>query len=496
VRVARNTAISGARTLIRLLVGFALLPLMLHGIGSTRTGLFLFATTLTGYFTAIDISVTSSVTRYVAEHRARNEAAQLAATVRSSLLVMAGFGLLTGLILAIVALTAAHALFGEAVLRRTAEPTILVAALTSALYWPSRVGVAAVNGIERYDQSAMIQIATSVVMLGVIGWLAHEHASVTALTAVFGAVSVSEGFISAALAWRPLGIDRRWLEGRWWGGEQLRGVFRFGAAAFLIGISDTMINSFDRAVVGAIVGAAAIVGYDVAQRPQSAVSTISDLAGLALVSPVARLGAESRHARMRDLVLIASFVSVVVTAPVAVLAMVLARPFVQAWLGHGYAHYAPYVVIFISYWALNCATSALSSALYGIGQLRTYAQIIFATAVVSLPLSVGLTFAWGTVGVIWGTVIPSVVAMPVFIVCALRLLEIEPGAFWRGVLLPGFGTVAAWSAVVVVSKLALDPNGYPGLIAFGAVALAVVWAAFTPMTLRRIRAVRGLTVAA
>ena len=61
--VPRNTAISALRTVIRLAVGFALLPLLLHGIGSMRTGLFLFATTLTGYFTAVDLSVGSSVTR-------------------------------------------------------------------------------------------------------------------------------------------------------------------------------------------------------------------------------------------------------------------------------------------------------------------------------------------------------------------------------------------------------------------------------------------------
>lgn len=36
--VARNTAVSAFRTLIRLAVGFALLPLLLHGIGSAQTG--------------------------------------------------------------------------------------------------------------------------------------------------------------------------------------------------------------------------------------------------------------------------------------------------------------------------------------------------------------------------------------------------------------------------------------------------------------------------
>lgn len=487
-RVALNTAVSGLRTIVRLGVGFALLPLLLHGIGPARTGLFLFSTTLTGYFIAIDNSVGSSVTRYVAEYRARQEPDKLAATIRGALTLMVGVGLLAAVILAILAATASDWLFGERSLRGLAEPTILVAAVTMIVYWPSQVGDAALTGLERYDLSASIQIATAVVLLVAIAALAEAHASVILLTAVFGLVATSEGVIAAALAWRPLGVDRSWAKGRWLSGEQLRTVFSFSAAAFAIGIAATLLTGFDRAIVGATVGAAAIVGYDLAQRPQSAVQSISGMAGLALISPVARIHATARYERIRQLVLVASLVSIAFAAPLAVLVIVLAHPFVIAWLGTRYGRDAAYIDVFVSFWVVSCATVALSSALYGIGRLGVYARIVIVSALISLPLSIGLALAWGTVGVIWGTVIPSSLALPVFVLHALRQLGIAPARFLREVLVPGFAPLLGWSVVVVICASVLHPSGYAGLVAFSAVALPLAWAALTPSVVPRLRA--------
>jgi O-antigen/teichoic acid export membrane protein len=490
--IVLNTTVSAARTMLRLLVGFALLPLLLHGIGATRTGLFLFATTLTGYFTAVDISIGSSVTRYVAEHRARDQASELAATVRGSLLLLLGVGVLAGGALAIVGLCAATTLFGEPVLRSTAEATILVAAATAVVYWPSRIGVAALNGLERYDQTAEIQIVTAVILLPVLGVMASAHASVALLTAVFGIIAVSEGILSAALAWRPLGVGRGWLSGQWLRGHHMRGVLRFGGAAFVIGISDTLINAFDRTIVGAVVGAAAIVGYDIAQRPASAIKTIAGLSGLALISPVARLSATGQDHKVRELMLMASFVSIVVTMPLGILVMVLAHPFIAAWLGSRYSRYAPYLDVFVFFYMLNSTATALSSALYGVGRLGVYARIVLVVSVISLPLSLGLTYAWGTIGVIWGTVIPSTPAIAFLIAHALDVLTIPVRSFVHVVLFPSLAPLVAWAALVLLADRALSPHGYPELIGFSGVALIVCWGAFAPTLRRRLRHARAV----
>ncbi|MDQ6775571.1 MAG: polysaccharide biosynthesis C-terminal domain-containing protein [Actinomycetota bacterium] len=489
--VPTNTAVSAVRTVVRLLVGFALLPLLVHGIGSAPTGLFLFATTLTGYFTAVELTFGASVTRYVAEYRASGSSAELAAAIRGSLALLTAIGVVTASALAAVGLLAGHALFHETANRAAVIPALLVAAGTAVAYWPSRVGVAALNGLERYDQTASIQIASSLVILGGVAALAGNHASVPVLTGFFGVITVLEGIAAAALAWRPLGIDLSWTRGSWLRGSFLRGVARFGAATFVIGIADTLLYSFDRTIVSATVGATAIVAYELALRPQAAVRTISGLSGVALVAPVARLAAEGRYEDMRQLVLIGSFMSVAVTAPIAVLVITLAHPFVLAWFGAGFSRQSTYVQIFTSYWVLTCLTTAASSALVGIGRLREFARLVIVQAVVALVLSVIFALLWGTVGVIWGTVIPAAVSMPIFMRLALRLLGIAVRDFARDVAIPVYGMLAPWSALVIAAQLLLAPSGYAGLLAFSVSALIVWCVAVGPMLLTRWRRVTG-----
>jgi hypothetical protein len=127
--------------------------------------------------------------------------------------------------------------------------------------------------------------------------------------------------------------------------------------------------------------------------------------------------------------------------------------------------------------------------LYGLGRLGAYARIMALQSLVSLPLSVALAYAWGTVGVIWGTVIPSAVGLPVSVAIALRELAIPATAFCRAVV-PAFGAVGAWAAAVVVAKTEIAPSGFLGLAAFSAIALPPCWALLAPMTVARLRRAR------
>jgi len=477
-----NTAVSGIRTAVRTVVGIALLPMLISRIGATETGLFVFATTLTGYFTAVELGLATSVTKYVAEYRATGADAHLNTVMRGSTALMAGLGLLIALGLTGFAFAVGEDLFGDPAVRSEAIPTLLVAAGTAILYWPSRIGVAALEGLERYDLSAFLQIVSSVITLGVLYWITGFSDSVPLITAVFGAILVLEGVAAAALAWPHLSLKRG--HGRWTGRE-LRPMLGFGAGLFVIGISDTLVYSLDRTIVAGFVGAAAIVAYEAGLRPQNGVRAISSLAGGALLSPMSRLFAQGKDERARELVLIASFIGVIVTTPIAILAIILAKPFVGAWLGTEYERYAVYVQIFTSYWIIHSNTGALSSAITGIGKLRVFVWLTVVGAVVTLALSIALTAAWGTVGVIWGTVIPAFVGLPIWMHLALRQAGIPPRVYLREVVLPAYVPIALWTAACVGAAVLLDPRGWAGVVAFGGAALAIMWIALLPITRRK-----------
>jgi hypothetical protein len=101
--------------------------------------------------------------------------------------------------------------------------------------------------------------------------------------------------------------------------------------------------------------------------------------------------------------------------------------------------------------------------------------------IVTLALSIALTAAWGTVGVIWGTVIPAWIGFPIWMHFALRRLGISKMRYAREVLAPGYLPIVAWSIPVLALARLLQPQGLLGVGAFCVIALAGIWLALASM---------------
>jgi O-antigen/teichoic acid export membrane protein len=467
----------GVRTIVRALVALAMLPLLVGRLGPAPAGLFIFATTLMGYFTTVEYGIGLSVTKYVAEHRVSGEDEQLGSIMRASLLLMLGVGAAVAAVVGGLALLYGQALFAGPSVHSQAVPTLVVAAAIAFWYWPLRLGPAVLRGLERYDLCAIVEMSCAVLALGLIFLASDLTHSVAILTGLFGVALMLEGAIACLLAWPHLGLRRG--VGRWHG-SHLRPVMGFSAGLFLMGLSDTVIYESDRIVVTAFVGAAALVVYEVALRPQSGVRLISGLVGSALVSTSSRLVAQDRSVRLRELVLVGSLYGVVLTVPFVVLIFVLAQAIVEAWIGQGYGRYAGYVQIFVSYWLIAANTGVLSSAIFGLGRIRLFVWLAVGGAALTLGLSIVLASAWGTVGVIWGTVIPYWLSSPIWMYYALRHVEISKARYASEVLVPGYLPIVVWSIPVILLARALDPHGLLGVGGFSAVALAALWLALLP----------------
>jgi O-antigen/teichoic acid export membrane protein len=473
-----NTIVTAARTLIRALTSLAMLPLLITRIGADATGLFIIATTLTGYFNSVEYGLGTSVTKYVAEHRATGDAEQLGSVLRASLLLMMGLGLLIAVIIALFGLVGGPALFGASSVGSAAQPTLLVTAGIALFYWPSRLGTATLEGLERYDVNAIVQSVSSILTLALIYVASGWTHSVPVLTGIFCTMLVFEGLCAGALAWPNLGL-RRGL-GRW-RGDHLRPSLGFGTGLFIIGFSSTLIYESDRIVVTAVAGAAAVVTYEIALRPHSGVRQINGLTAAAMTATCSRLVAEDRPERLRRLVLAGSLYAVVLTIPFAVLTIVLARPILEAWVGPSYGQYAIDVQIFVSYWLVTASGALFNSAIVGIGRIRVLVWITAIIAVLTLGLSIGLAVALGTVGVILGTVIPACISTPLSMPYYLRHIGISKASFAREVLIPGYAPVALWTIPVLVGARALHPSGLIGIGAFCATALVLLGLVYIPI---------------
>jgi O-antigen/teichoic acid export membrane protein len=147
--------------------------------------------------------------------------------------------------------------------------------------------------------------------------------------------------------------------------------------------------------------------------------------------------------------------------PMALLAAIHAGPFLSLWVGPRYAPYAPLLRLFLVA-TLPLLLAVHAQMAFGLGKVATLALCSLAGALVNVPLSYFLTVRLGVSGVIWGTVLTTLVSnLLVPGVYLFRLLEIRPAlVLSRTLRAPMSGALlllaAAWACRIVVPP---DPIG-------------------------------------
>jgi len=138
---------------------------------------------------------------------------------------------------------------------------------------------------------------------------------------------------------------------------------------------------------------------------------------------------------------------VALLAPIALLAGIFAGPFLAAWVGPRYAPYGWMLRLFLVA-TIPLGLSVIGQMAVGMGQIKVVAISSLAGALVNLPLSYYLTRRLGVSGVIWGTVLTTLVSnLIVPAIYLFRALDIRYATFFRRALgAPACGALALLAA--------------------------------------------------
>ncbi len=148
--------------------------------------------------------------------------------------------------------------------------------------------------------------------------------------------------------------------------------------------------------------------------------------------------------------------------PASLLAGIYAAPFLALWVGREFVPHAWMLQLFLVA-ILPLSIVVLAQMALGMGQIKVIAWSSLAGALVNLPLSFALTRTLGVSGVIWGTVLTTLVSnLLVPGIYLFKLLEIRPGTFFARALGAPLAGALALVAACWVCRLALPPGPAEG----------------------------------
>jgi len=464
-----------------MLSAFVFMPFLITRFGAADYGIYLLVSSLSGYFGLLDLGVGASLVKYVAEHRARGERADLSETVSTALAFYGVIGVIaaTGL--------GALAMFGLPLFNLPDASTdlarnlLLVGAATSLFAWPLGTFNAVLAGHQRYDITARLGIIATITNIAVTAAVVLANQGPLVLLAGTSAVGLTVSVFSARLAIRELGDARVSLAGASW--CRLKRIFRFSSAVFVMQLCGVLVyQQTDRLVLGVFASAASITLYESASKLHSLVRQLAGLSASAVMPTASALDAEDRHDLIVELFMRGTKYTVIAITPIVVVVMVLAGPFLRAWLGDvGFtdAEFSIMTIgtqLYVSYWLLNANITIAGTIVSGMGKLRFVLWYTVIASVANVVLSIVFVQYLGVIGVILGTIAHGYIGFPIYMRQMSRLIGFSVGEWLRRVVLPTYPFLLAPAAIAGLALALGLTNSLLSVGIVGAIAVASYWA--------------------
>jgi O-antigen/teichoic acid export membrane protein len=433
-RVASNVAFSAAGRAWSALLLVVTIPIVLHGIGVSAYGIFVFVNVLLGYVAFLDFGLTAAVVRSVAIHRSRRDDAGLERSVGTALTILLGLGLLGGATIALAAPFAVDQfLHVPSALREDARFAFRVAGVGFACNMVLVVYGAIVQGIQRLDvfasRTVILSTANSAAQIAAVtlggGLRALVLVTIGLTAASFVVFVLATRHLLPSLRVRP-GFDR----------AALKELVGFGSMRFLNQAAGQVTFQVDLVIIGAFLPISVVTYYSVPLNVAQKYVVVEDSVASAFFPAAVELHSRGDRERLHRLYLTAMKLVFVLMGFLAVVSVALSWQILDLWLGRAMADNASriFAVLAVAYCiAAMIGIPAMASDATG------HQRWTAAFAMMSAALNVGLTLLFvplvGAIGAAYALVINSSIQGAVFVwLVHARFLKLAAVRVFRALL--------------------------------------------------------------
>lgn len=446
---ARSVSVDYLALAVQMVIGLLMLPFNVSHLGQSTYGLWVLTTSITMYFSVLDLGYGVAQVKFVAECRARRDREGLNQIISTLFFVFSAIGIGVFAIAAGIALNLHHFFKLEPDQAATGRSVLLFVSAYVALGFPFSVFGGVVNGFQRRYLNGWVAIGTTIVVALVNIAVLEMGYGLVELVAATTIVRIISYFLYGLNAYRAFPGLR--IGPRYFRMNRLREVSRVSLYLLLIDIANKLNYSTDTVVIGAFMSTVAISIWAIAQRLIETTQNVTSQMNGALFPVVVDFATLGQAERLRRVLVQGTRISLAMVIPVTTGLVILAGPLVRAWVGPRFEASIPIIYILSIAVAIRVGCSMATTLLKGAGRHRLLALTNVAAALVNLGLSILLVRPFGLMGVAVGTAIP-LAAFSVFVLfpAACRRAELDKWEAVRWAVWP-----AIWPMIPMGMLLAL-----------------------------------------
>jgi O-antigen/teichoic acid export membrane protein len=360
--------------------------------------------------------------------------------------------------------------------RSAASVTLLLLGVRLFVMFVNSAFSALLTAHGRWDLVSGIILVTTIVRTAGVFWAVGQPVPIISLAGVVvldGVMQLPLLVLGCRAVAREVAVRPAWPTL-----VEVRSLFGFGAAAFVLQVAALVIAYTDTALIGILLGASAVTLYtlplQLVEHSRIVVNGITQ----SLLPELAVLRVRGDTARLKSLYLDASRAAGAMSAFVNVHLVMLGPAFLQLWVGPEVATQSGLILLFLAVAATSSAlsTQMLTPFYQALDRQPLLVAVVVVEALANFALSVWLARRLGVWGVALATALPSVlitlVAAPARM---LPLLGVRLREFASHVAVP----TLAIAAVCILAQRLLD--GALGGSSYATLAVRVAAAALVAL---------------
>jgi O-antigen/teichoic acid export membrane protein len=422
-KIVRNTAYNAIGKIWGIGVALFLIPYIIGHIGVERFGIWAIVSVLTGYLGILDLGISASFVKYIAEYHTRKDHGRINQLVSTGVVFYGLFGLAVILLVFLLIQPLLRFFNVPGDLHREASFVFRLGTGLFAVTCALTAFDAVKNGLQRMDITNKVVMVMSIPnVAGTIFFLESGYglpglminsAIVTALT---GAVNVVIAYrILPTLKFNPFACNM----------AMFRVLLRFGYRLQISKIASLFHFQLDKILLAYFLNIGTVAYYSVAANVASKIRQIPLLLISAVLPAASELEADMKREKLCSLYFRTMKYMVLLGLPILFLTMGLARPFMDLWLGKGFEKSVLTLQILMMGYFFNILTGPGFTILNGMGKPQYgMRSSIFASAV-NLILSVILIIKMGYYGAVIGTAVSMILAALYFIAMFHRVMAVS-----------------------------------------------------------------------
>ena len=416
------------------IVGFMLMPFIIHSLGDKEYGLWVIVGSLLGFYGLFSFGLVPAIQRYISRAIGRKDWQEANKVINTSLFLFSILGLIALLIIPIIMMVIPRFVKNPVEVNLFRQ-IVLILGLSTAMAFPMRVFSGVLISHIRYDLYTSIELIKLLVRAVLVVIFLKMGYGILALAFITAGVEISGYIIKLILVrimYKYITLSRTFVDLK-----LLRPLFKYSSVSFVIEIAVQLSSRIGNFVIAGFMGLSFVTVYAVASNLIRYFSkSISSSVGLML--PVfSQYEGKNDYYSIREKYILSVKISGYLSVFIGGALIVFGRVFIERWMGKEYLSAYPLLVVLAIPTILSLMQKPSRELLYGVSKHKFYAIVNSILGITTLIFSLILVKKFGLMGVALGFAIPLIIVKlfiePIY-VC--KVINFEIRKYYFKIIMP------------------------------------------------------------